>query len=140
MKFSIHKIVKLGVFNILLLISVTTAFASGTNNYSHTSATQYISSLFVNEEENEKNINNVKAFYNPVSQQINVSFRLAKQGTVSIKLMDALGNEVLNLSNSTLESGNQSFAFDANDKITPGFYFLRVVVGGEAVVKRMSIR
>lgn len=140
MKFSIHKIVKLGVFNTLLLTSITTAYASGTNAYLGTSTTLYNTSSILNEEENEKNINNVKVFYNPVSQQINVSFKLSKQGTVSIKLMDALGNEVLNLSNSTLESGNQSFAFDTNDKITPGFYFLRVVVGGEAVVKRMSIR
>lgn len=139
MKFSIHKIVKLGVFNILLLISVTTVYASGANVYLG-STTPYNTMSFGNEEENDKNINNVKVFYNPVSQQINVSFRLAKQGTVSIKLMDALGNEVLNLSNSTLESGNQSFSFDNNDKITPGFYFLRVVVGAETVVKRMSIR
>lgn len=140
MKFSVHKIVKLGVFNILLLISVTTASARGASFYFGTSLISYHASSFVNEEEHEKNINNVKVFYSPVSQQINVSFKLTKQGTVSIKLMDALGNEVLNLLNSTLERGNQSFAFDTNDKITPGFYFLRVVAGGEAVVKRMSIR
>src|SRR5690606_32562591 len=46
------------------------------------------------DEEAEKNITNVKVMYNPVSEQINVNFKVAKQSTVAIKLMDALGNEI----------------------------------------------
>ncbi|WP_156138324.1 hypothetical protein [Sphingobacterium sp. T2] len=59
-------------------------------------------------EETEKLITNVKASYNPVVGQILVSFNLAKQSAVTIKLMDALGNEVLNLYNGTLEEGTNS--------------------------------
>ena len=93
------------------------------------------------EKENaDKLITNVKAAYNPVVEQIVVSFNLAKQSAVTIKLMDALGNEVLSLYNGNLDEGNQNHLFDTNDKVTPGFYFLRVASGAETVVKRISIK
>src|SRR5690606_4474236 len=91
-------------------------------------------------EETEKLITNVKASYNPVVGQILVSFNLAKQSAVTIKLMDALGNEVLNLYNGTLEEGTNSHVFETVEKINPGFYFLRVASGAETVVKRISIK
>ena len=98
---------------------------------------EYMSSK---DEDSDKNITNVKVMYNPVAAQITVNFKLVKQSVVTIKLMDALGNEVLNLSNSTLESGNQSLSFETLDKVSPGFYFVRVASGSETVVKRVSIR
>ena len=91
-------------------------------------------------ENNEKLINNVKVLYNPVVEQINVSFKLTKQANVNIKLMDALGNEVLSLSNSVLETGLQNLSFETNGKVTAGFYFVRVVASNETIVKRISIR
>lgn len=91
-------------------------------------------------EETEKLITNVMASYNPVVGQILVSFNLAKQSAVTIKLMDALGNEVLNLYNGNLEEGTNSHVFETAEKINPGFYFLRVASGAETVVKRISIK
>lgn len=88
----------------------------------------------------EKVVTNVKVMYNPVAEQISVSFKLTKQSNVAIKLMDALGNEVLNLSNSTLDAGNQNLSFETEGKVSPGFYFVRVGSGTETVVKRISIR
>lgn len=88
----------------------------------------------------DKLITNVKASYNPVVEQIVVSFNLAKQSSVTIKLMDALGNEVLHLFNGNLDEGNQNHLFDTNEKVTPGFYFLRVASGSETIVKRISIK
>lgn len=97
-------------------------------------------SLLAKESDVEKNINNVKVSHNPVGDQINVSFKLNNQSTVTIKLMDALGNEVLNLYNSTLESGTHALSFETEGKVTAGFYFVRVTSGIETVVKRVSIR
>ena len=91
-------------------------------------------------ETTDKLITNVKASYNPVVEQIVVSFNLTKQSTVTIKLMDALGNEVLHLFNGNLDEGNQNHLFDSNEKVTPGFYFLRVASGAETIVKRISIK
>src|SRR5690606_34253609 len=89
------------------------------------------------DEEAEKNITNVKVMYNPVSEQINVNFKVAKQSTVVIKLMDALGNEVLSLSNGTLDAGAQALSFDTDGKIGAGFYFVRLTSGTETVIKRL---
>lgn len=88
----------------------------------------------------DKIITNVKASYNPVVEQIVVSFKLAKQSAVTIKLMDALGNEVLHLYSGNLDEGNQNHLFETNEKVAPGFYFLRVASGSETVVKRISIK
>lgn len=88
----------------------------------------------------DKVITNVKVMYNPVAEQISASFKLTKQGNVSIKLMDALGNEVLNLSNSSLDAGSHNLSFETEGKVSAGFYFVRVSFGAETVVKRISIR
>lgn len=92
------------------------------------------------EQESEKLINNVKVFYNPVAEQITLNFTLSQQHTVVIKVMDALGNEVLNLLNGRLEEGLQSLSFDTDGKLTAGVYFVRVSSGTETVVKRISVR
>lgn len=92
------------------------------------------------EQESEKLINNVKVFYNPVAEQITVNFTLSQQNTVIIKVMDALGNEVLNLMNGRLEAGLQSLSFETDGKLSTGFYFVRVSSGTETVVKRISLK
>ncbi|PRD47226.1 T9SS type A sorting domain-containing protein [Sphingobacterium haloxyli] len=92
------------------------------------------------DQESEKLINNVKVFYNPVAEQITLNFTLSEQNTVVIKVMDALGNEVLNLMNGRLDAGLQSLSFDTDGKLTTGFYFVRVTSGSETVVKRISVR
>lgn len=93
-----------------------------------------------NSKDNEKVINNVKVFYNPIAEQISLSFKLAKSSSVSIKVMDALGNEILQLMNGNLEGGIQNLSFEHGGKLTTGFYFVRVVAGSETVVKRFSVR
>ena len=88
----------------------------------------------------DKMITNVKVFYNPVAEQIAVSFKLSKLSSVSIRVMDALGNEVMGLMNGELDGGMQSLNFDTNNKLPAGFYFVRVTSGSETVIKRISIR
>jgi len=94
----------------------------------------------VAKEDSEKLITNVKVFYNPVADQIALNFKLAKEGTVAVKIMDALGNEVLNLMNEKLDEGLQNLAFETAGKLSSGIYFVRVTSGTEVVVKRISVR
>ncbi|MGV3761128.1 T9SS type A sorting domain-containing protein [Parapedobacter sp.] len=88
---------------------------------------------------NDKLLSSVKVFPNPIVDQISLSYRLDKQSTVSIKVMDALGNEVMTLLNQELDAGPQSHVFETNNKLTNGFYFIRVSAGTETVVKRISV-
>ncbi|MFC3198703.1 T9SS type A sorting domain-containing protein [Parapedobacter deserti] len=90
-------------------------------------------------QDNDKLLSSVKVFPNPVVDQISLSYRLGKQSQVSIKVMDALGNEVMTLLNQELEAGPQSHVFETNNKLTNGFYFIRVSAGAETVVKRISV-
>jgi len=89
--------------------------------------------------DNEKLLSSVKVFPNPIVDQISLSYRLGKQSSVSIKVMDALGNEVMTLLSQELDAGPQSHVFDTNNKLTNGFYFIRVSAGTETVVKRISV-
>lgn len=93
----------------------------------------------VSNNENEKLLSNVKVFPNQVSDQINLSFKLSKDSNVSIKVMDALGNEVTTLLSQRLTSGDQSNNFNIGSKLNQGFYFIRVIAGTETIVKRIEI-
>lgn len=86
-----------------------------------------------------KPIDNIRIFPNPVSTQINISFTLSKNNQVVIKILDVLGNEILTLLNQKMEAGEQSNSFILNSKIPTGFYFVRIVTGNDAVIKRISV-
>ncbi|SEN58166.1 Por secretion system C-terminal sorting domain-containing protein [bacterium A37T11] len=89
--------------------------------------------------ENDKLISRVKVFPNPVSDQINLSFNLGKDNQVSIKVMDALGNEITTLLSQRLSAGEQNHTFSIQNKLSSGYYFIRVVAGSETVIKRISV-
>jgi hypothetical protein len=86
-----------------------------------------------------KPIDNVRVFPNPVSTQINISYTLSKDNQVVIKILDILGNEILTLLNLKLQAGEQINSFVINSKIPAGFYFVRIVSGNDAVIKRITI-
>lgn len=128
-------------YKIFLLIffgsmAVSVAFSSETLEASHTST---LLSLIESEDE-DKVIADVKVFYNPVSSEISTTFNLKEQNNVVIKVMDALGSEVLDLMNAKLDKGMQNISFDTGGKLEAGIYFVRVSSGSETVVKRISIR
>lgn len=93
----------------------------------------------VSQQENEKLIANVKVLPSPAVETINLSFSLGKRSEVSVKVMDALGNEMLNLLNQTMDAGNQNQSFEIQGKLSSGMYFLRVTAGTETVIKRISV-
>lgn len=94
---------------------------------------------YKSENENSKVLSNVKIFPNPVSDQINLAFRLTKDIKVTIKIMDALGNEITTLLAQRLTAGEQSQSFAVNGKLNNGYYFIRVMAGSETVVKRIQV-
>lgn len=88
----------------------------------------------------DKLLSNVKVFPNPTVETVNLSFRLGKRVDVSIKVMDALGNELMTLLSQTLDAGNQNQSFDVQKRLSPGLYFVKVTAGTETVIKRISVQ
>ncbi|NGF58086.1 T9SS type A sorting domain-containing protein [Parapedobacter sp. SGR-10] len=133
---------KLIMVNIIMFAVLSLAMPVFGHDYARTnmSMESSVGGYMGKDDDAEKNITNVKVMYNPVAEQINVNFKLSKESTVVIKLMDALGNEVLNLSNSNLDAGAQSLSFDTESKVSAGFYFIKLTSGTETVIKRLSIR
>ena len=90
--------------------------------------------------DDSKTLSNVSVFPNPVTNdQINLKYTITRNTNVTIKVMDVLGNNVLTLLSQRMEPGEQKFTYTLNKQLTSGFYFVRVVVGTESVIKRISI-
>jgi hypothetical protein len=89
--------------------------------------------------DNDKVLNNVKVYPNPVADHLNLSYSISKDANVIIKIMDVLGNEVTTLLTERLSAGEQSNSFNIASRLNSGFYFIRVSVSGETVTKRISV-
>lgn len=87
----------------------------------------------------DKLLNNVQVFPNPVTDYINLKYDLSRNSNVTIKVMDVLGNEILTLFSQRIDSGEKSFSYPLNTKLSRGFYFVRIVAGTESVIKRVSV-
>ena len=89
--------------------------------------------------DNDKVLNNVKVYPNPISDQLNLSFSMSKDANVIVKIMDVLGNEITTLLSERVAAGDQTKPFVIASRITSGFYFIRVSVGSEIITKRISV-
>ncbi|WP_428330181.1 T9SS type A sorting domain-containing protein [Mucilaginibacter sp.] len=87
----------------------------------------------------DKLLNNVQVYPNPVTDQINLKYDLSRYSNVNIKIMDVLGNDIITLFSQRVEPGEKTFSYPLNNKLNRGFYFVRVVAGTESVIKRISV-
>lgn len=90
-------------------------------------------------EKGGKTLTVLKIYPNPVEEQLNISFRLEAETTLSIKITDLLGNEIVTLANGRAPYGEQTRTFTMPTKLNSGIYFLRIVAGGEPIIKRISV-
>ncbi|HTK19725.1 MAG TPA: T9SS type A sorting domain-containing protein [Mucilaginibacter sp.] len=87
----------------------------------------------------DKLLTDVQVYPNPVTDIINVKYVLSRNALVTVKVMDVLGNDVMTLVSQRIGSGEQSFTYPVSNKLSRGFYFIRVVAGTESVIKRISV-
>ncbi|WP_343533071.1 T9SS type A sorting domain-containing protein [Pedobacter sp.] len=92
-----------------------------------------------NREKSEKNLTILKIYPNPVVEQLNINLRLEKETSISIKITDLLGNDIVTLSNERLPHGEHTKTYNMPSKLNAGIYFLRIMAGGEPVIKRISV-
>lgn len=78
------------------------------------------------------------AFPNPVTNTARVNYTVPEEGMVTVKLYDALGNEVAELVNSYLNAASYSVDFNAAN-LTSGAYMLKMSVGSYSAVTPVSI-
>lgn len=117
----------------------TAARSNSSSNRGFLSAWVTLPARSASQAESDKLLSNVKIFPNPVTEYINLSYRLSKAQVVKVKVMDALGNEVLTLLNQRVEAGNQNHSFEVQNRLSTGIYFVRVSAGTETIVKRISV-
>lgn len=86
-----------------------------------------------------KVLSNVKVYPNPVADNLNLSYYVNKDSNVTIKIMDILGNEITTLLSQRLPAGEQINSFPIASSLNSGYYFIRLIVGNETIVKRISV-
>lgn len=91
------------------------------------------------DDDSNKILNNVKVYPNPVSDQLNLTYNVNKDSNVTIKIMDVLGNEITTLLSQHMSAGEQNNSFSISSRLNTGFYFIRLIVGTETVIKRISV-
>ena len=87
----------------------------------------------------DKLLTDLQVYPNPITDQINIKYVLSRNALVTIKIMDVLGNDVMTLVSQRIGQGEQSFTYPITNKLSRGFYFIRVVAGTESVIKRISV-
>jgi uncharacterized delta-60 repeat protein len=75
---------------------------------------------------------------NPFNPSTTINFSLPVSGFVTLKVYDALGNEIATLVNENLNSGSYSLNFDAS-KLTSGVYFYKLTTQNYNEVKKMIL-
>jgi hypothetical protein len=85
-------------------------------------------------------LSSLSVYPNPIEDKINVNFLVKKDNMVSIKLIDVLGNEIAVIVNDKFTAGEYSKSFLVPSKVTKGLYFVKVSVGTEVGIKRISIQ
>ncbi len=75
---------------------------------------------------------------NPFNPTTNISFKLAESGKVSVKIFNAIGQEVAELVNKTMEAGSHEVTFNASE-LPSGAYFCRMNAGGFTKTSKMLL-
>jgi hypothetical protein len=88
--------------------------------------------------DNHQDTPQFSVFPNPSNDFVTVIYTVSSPGKVIIDLYDNTGRKVKNLLNNKLEAGIYNLVFNtAEDKLSPGFYFIRADFGN--IVKKENI-
>src|ERR1700759_3327226 len=87
----------------------------------------------------DKLLNNVQVYPNPISDQINVKYELSRYSLVTIKIVDVLGNDIKTIFSQHIDAGEKVLAYPLSDKLSRGFSLVRIVAGNESIIKRISV-
>ena len=93
----------------------------------------------------ESDLNNIplnftlaQNYPNPFNPSTKISFGLPQRSSVVLKVFNALGQEVAELVNESLEAGTHSFNFDAS-RLTSGVYVYSLQTNAGVISKKMTL-
>ncbi len=75
---------------------------------------------------------------NPFNPTTNISFKIAESGKVSVKIFNAIGQEVAELVNKTMEAGRHEVSFNASN-LPSGTYFCTMKAGSFTKTSKMLL-
>jgi len=75
---------------------------------------------------------------NPFNPSTTISYSIPKDGLVTLKVYDILGNEVVTLMNNLQTAGTKNITFDAGD-LSSGVYYYRLVSGEFTSIKKLIL-
>jgi plastocyanin len=93
----------------------------------------------VNDEDNNPNKFQLSQNYpNPFNPSTKIRFSIPEESQVSIKIFNALGQDVSTILNNIVKSGTHSVDFDASE-LTSGIYFYKITAGKLTDTKKMLL-
>jgi hypothetical protein len=75
---------------------------------------------------------------NPFNPTTTISYSISEPATISLKVYDILGKEVITLLNGYQTSGNYKIEFDASS-LSSGLYFYKIKAGEFSAIKRLVL-
>lgn len=83
----------------------------------------------------------VRAFPNPFTEQLQISYSVAKQSSVTLKVYDAQGLEVATLVNNKLKNpGRHKAVLKKSGKMRPGLYTYRLSIDGKTTIRKVILK
>lgn len=76
---------------------------------------------------------------NPFNPSTNIKFNLSQTSEVTLKVYDALGNEIKTLVDEVKSAGSYEVQFISDDKLSSGIYFLELSAGNFRQTKKMIL-
>jgi PKD repeat protein len=91
-------------------------------------------------DENVVDESSISIFPNPTSQTSTISYHLNKKADVKVQLVDILGKQVMNVSNTSQPEGDYSLNISKEELgLNSGIYFVRLIVDGNTITKKLII-
>ena len=101
-------------------------------------ASEVITSVKEINNNNQLNYNLSQNYPNPFNPTTVINYSIPKDGFVSLKVYNALGEQVADLVNGYVKAGNHNVTFNA-DRLSSGVYYYRIETNNNVLVKKMIL-
>lgn len=124
----------LNILVLLVFFLIGTKMYAGNNEHSNTDPIEK-SKTTLQQSDDYKLFQN---FPNPFNPSTKISYKIKKEGNVSLTVFNLVGQEISVLVNEKQSAGNYEVEFDASE-LTTGVYLYKLQINGYTSVKRMTV-